>query len=114
MEIGSTVIVVLAICFAGIAVFFVLANRATRRNHAAFKPSDVESALQCVLDDSQCCHDEFDLFLTWPIDDPYLEAIRRRCQRILGTCASSRLGGDISMDGKDRIRAILHELQQRT
>ena len=109
MGIGPTVIVVLTTCFVGTAVVFVFASREARRMHTAFRPSDVESALQCVLDDSQCCHDEFDLFLTWPIDDPYLEAIRERCHRILRTCAKP--GEDISEDGKEQIRAILRELQ---
>ena len=27
-------------------------------------------------------HDEWDLFLAWPIDDPYLESVRQRCIRV--------------------------------
>jgi len=113
MGVGPTVIAALATCLAGAAAFFALANRATRRIHAAFGPKDVEAALKCVLDDAQY-HDDFDLFLTWPIDDPYFESIRKRCHEILRTCAPAKRGEDISEDGKERIRGILRDLQART
>ncbi len=96
-------------CVAGVAIFFALSNRAACRRHAGLGPVDVEAALRCVLDDSER-HDAFDLFLTWPIDDPYLESIRKRCHEVVRTSATARRGEDISQDGKDRIRAILREL----
>jgi hypothetical protein len=112
MGFGSTVVGVLLTCLGGVAIFFALANRATRRTHAGFGPIEVESALQCVLDDTQC-HDDFDLFLAWPIDDPYLESIRKDCHEIIRTSAPAGSGEDISENGKDRIRAILRELRDR-
>jgi len=92
-------------------VFFALANRATRRRHAEYSRTEVEAALQCVLDDTQY-HDAFDLFLTWPIDDPYLESIRKRCHEIVRTSQPPMAGKDMSEDGKGRIRAILRELRE--
>ena len=73
---------------------------------------EIESALQCVLDDTQD-HDAFDLFLTWPINDPYLESIRRQCLEIARTSSPARLGEDMSENGKDRIRAVLRGLRER-
>lgn len=111
MGIGATIGAVLLICLAGGAIFFALANRATRRRHAGYGRIEVESALQCVLDDTEW-HDAFDLFLTWPIDDPYLESIRKQCHEIVRTSPPARPGEDISVEGKDRIRAILRGLRE--
>jgi hypothetical protein len=63
-----------------------------------------------ILDDNQS-HDAFDLFLAWPIDDPYLESIRKRCHDTVRTSQPGRPGEDIGEDAKDRIRALLRELQ---
>src|SRR5262249_29647077 len=112
MGFGSTVLIVLLICLAGVAAFFVLVNRSARPRHTEFGPGEVESALQCVLDDTQY-HDDFDLFLTWPINDPYLDSIRRQCQEIARTSAPARPGEDMSENGKERIRAILRDLRGR-
>lgn len=92
-------------------MFFARAHRATRRRHAAYGRTDVEVALQCVLDDSQY-HDAFDLFLTWPIDDPYLESIRKQCREVVRTSPPPMAGEDISEAGKGRIRAILRDLRE--
>lgn len=102
-----------ALVVAGIAgggIFFALANRATRREHARFGRPEVEAALQCVLDDNQC-HDAFDLFLAWPIDDPYLESLRKRCHEVARTSPPGRPGEDMGESGKDRIRSVLRELR---
>ena len=92
-------------------MLFALANRATRRRHAGYGRIEVESALQCVLDDAQS-HDAFDLFLTWPIDEPYLESIRKQCHEIVRTTPPAMPGEDISEGGKDRIRAVLRDLRE--
>jgi len=110
MEFGPPIIAVALTCLAGGGTFFTLANRATRRTHAKFGRIEVESALQCMLDDKQC-HDAFDLFLAWPIDDPYLDSIRKRCREIVRTSAPAKPGEDISGDGKEQIRAILRDLR---
>ena len=112
MGLGYALIALLLTGLAGGAIFFALANRATRRTHARFTRAEVEAALQCVLDDNQW-HDSFDLFLTWPIDDPYLESIRKQCHEIVRASAPPRAGEDVSEDGKARIRAILRDLQDR-
>jgi len=66
---------------AGIAVFFVWANRQTAKAHARFTPKDVEAALTELLDPQAHDHDNWDLFLGWRIKDPYLESIRVECLR---------------------------------
>jgi hypothetical protein len=112
MGFWSTVGAVLLTSLVGGAIFFALANRATRRRHAGLGRIEVEPALQCVLDDTQC-HDAFDLFLTWPIDDPYLESIREQCHEVVRTSQPASTGEDISEKGKDRIRAILRDMRER-
>lgn len=71
-----------AVLIASVAVFFVCANGATERQHAPFTAEDVQSAVENCLDLHGDDHDEWDLFLGWPIDDPYLESVRQRCIRI--------------------------------
>jgi hypothetical protein len=73
---------VLVAVVAAIVLFFAWANRTTAKNHARFTRNDVEAALaEFVSPDSMYCV-EWDLFLGWPIDDPYLESIRQECLRI--------------------------------
>jgi hypothetical protein len=112
MRYGSIVVLILGTGIAAAAVFFALANRATRRMHAAFGPREVAAALECVLDDS-LCHDEWDLFLSWPIADPYLESIRTQCLEIIRTAPPPNRGEDISGDGKNRIRVLLQGVRER-
>jgi uncharacterized membrane protein len=112
MGIGQILVAVLAIGVASLVVLVALSNRATRRAHAAFRHEDVASALECVLDDAQR-HDAFDLFLSWPVDDLYLEFIRKRCHDIVQTAPPAKAGEDLSKEGKDRIRAILQEMRER-
>ena len=112
MGFWATILIVLLSGLAGVAVFFALTHRATRRRHAKFAPIDVELALECVLDDRKY-HDAWDLFLTWPIDDPYLESIRLQCCDILETAAPAKRGEDVSDDAKARIRVVLGDLRER-
>ena len=56
--------------------FFVWSNHRTKKLHAAFTKSDVRAAIESVLLDGY--HDEWDLFLAWPISDTYLESLRER------------------------------------
>ena len=60
---------------AGIVAFFAWANRQTAKAHARFTAKDVEIALGELLDPEAPTHDTWDLFLAWPINDPYLESI---------------------------------------
>ena len=52
---------------AGIVVFFIWANRQTAKAHA-----------RSLYTES----DTWDLFLAWPINDPYFESIRLECVRV--------------------------------
>lgn len=98
---------------AGIAAFFVWANRQTAAAHARFTPKDVEIALTELLDPQARDHDTWDLFLTWPINDPYLESIRLECLRIWQECPPGP-GKDINDEGEKRVAALLAELRRRT
>lgn len=97
----------------GIVVFFAWANRQTAKAHARFTPKDVEIALTELLDPQAHDHDTWDLFLAWPINDPYLESIRLECLRICQECPPVA-GKDINEDGEKRVAALLAELQRRT
>ena len=98
---------------AGIVVFFAWANRQTAKAHARFTHKDVEIALAELLDPQAHDHDTWDLFLAWPIDDPYLESIRLECQRICQECPPVP-GKDINEDGEKRVAVLLAELRRRT
>ena len=97
---------------AGILLFFVWANRKTAKEHARFTAKDVDDALSEVLSPSAPTHDGWDLFLSWPIDDPRLESIRQECLRI---CREDKPvpGKDISEASERRVAALLSELRGR-
>jgi hypothetical protein len=84
-------------------VFFLWANALTRREHAKFTCRNVEAALEEFVPPDSANHDTWDLFLAWPIDDPYLESIRQRC-----------LGLTESRAAEDQVHAILADLRQHT
>jgi uncharacterized membrane protein len=73
-------VLIIALLVIAVICFFVWANRQTKRQHAAFTKSDVIAAIENVLSDGY--HDEWDLFLAWPIGDSYLESVRQRCHAI--------------------------------
>ena len=98
---------------AGIVVFFAWANRQTAKAHARFTAKDVETALTELLDPQAHDHDTWDLFLAWPINDPYLESIRLECLRICQECPPAP-GKDINEEGEKRVAALLAELRRRT
>jgi hypothetical protein len=89
-----------------VAGFFAWANARTRRQHARFDPKDVEAALEEFVSPDSRDHDTWDLFLSWPIADPYLESVRQRCQSVAGH--------DADPTAKDHVRAILSELRAHT
>jgi hypothetical protein len=96
----------------GIIVFFAWANRQTAKAHAPFTPKDVEIALTELLDPQAHDHDTRDLFLAWPIDDPYLESIRLECLRICQECPPVP-GKDINEEGEKRVATLLADLRRR-
>ena len=89
-----------------VAGFFTWANSRTRRQHAQFDSKDVEAALEEFVSPDSRDHDTWDLFLSWPIADPYLESVRQRCQAVAGH--------DADPAAKDHVRAILSELRAHT
>ena len=97
---------VIGIILAAVAGFFAWANAQTRRAYARSTRSDVEAALEEFVSPTSTYHDHWDLFLGWPIDDPYLESIRQRCQAFAGH--------DADPAAKDGVRAILAELRAHT
>ena len=98
---------------AGIVMVFRWANRQTAKAHAGFTPKDVEAALAELLDPHARTHDTWDLFLAWPINDPYLESIRVECLQICRECPPVP-GKDINEDGEKRVAALLAKLRRRT
>lgn len=82
MTVWATVIAAAA----GIVAFFAWDHRRTAKEHARFTRKDVEIALAEFVDPQAHDHDTWDLFLAWPIDDPYLESIRLECCLIRHEC----------------------------
>lgn len=97
----------------GVILLVAWSNSQARKDHANFRPVDVEMALQEVLSNESCCHDGFDLFLSWPIDDPYLESLRQRTLTILNDSPPPPAGYDISPEGLKQIELLLMELRSR-
>jgi hypothetical protein len=110
MSLGLAMVVLL---LSGAVAFFTWANRATARAHARFQSKDVEAALIEVLSPDSPTHDTFDLFLAWPIDDPYLESVRQECLRIIGKTDPAPPGQDLSDEGLRRLAALLDKLRHR-
>jgi hypothetical protein len=113
MGLGFAVGAVLLSCLIGAAILFTRGNQSTRQRHAKFGQAEVESALESVLDDAQS-HDAFDLFLAWPIDDPYLESIRKQCHEVVRMTPPAKRDEDIGQKAKDQIRGLLRDLRERT
>jgi hypothetical protein len=103
--------ITIGVLLASVFAFFIWANSRTRKQHAHFAHSDVEDALEELL--SNDSHDNWDLFLAWPIDDPYLESLRQRCLRVVEECPREKPNEDISQAGTEQVRAMLKELRQK-
>ena len=98
--IAGTVVILVAL----IVAFFAWANARTRRAHAGFKLRDVEIALEEFVSPAAADHGTWDLFRSWPIDDPYLESVRQRCRDL----SEGQTGAE------EKVRAMLAELRQHT
>ena len=101
-------LVVVTALVAGVVLFFGWANRATARNHARFLFEDVEAALAQFVSPDTTYFDDWDLFLSWPIDDPYLEAIRERCRTIV---RESR--PEYGEEARAKVTEVLAKLRRR-
>jgi hypothetical protein len=64
----------------------------------------VEIALEEFVSSDSVYHDAWDLFCSWPIDDPYLESIRQRCRGL----TEGQTGAE------EQVHAMLAELRQHT
>jgi hypothetical protein len=105
MAIAITSIVVLVL------LFFAWDYGQTKRAHLAFSREDVLAALDNVLSEDCVLHDEWDMFLTWPIKDAYLESLRNRC---LDICKNDKRdpGRDLSESGIAQVEAMRQELRE--
>ena len=102
-------IFVILIFVIGVCGFFWWANHRTRKEHATFAKEDVISAIENVLSNGR--HDQWDLFLAWPIDDSYLEGVRHQCLAISSEHSEAEKGKDIATAGETKLRVILNELK---
>src|SRR5688500_9145583 len=107
----AAVTVVFAI-IALIACIFIVGNRKAALEHARFCTADVEEALAAVVSRDSQYHDAWDLFLSWPIGDPYLESIRQRCLAVVNGDAPPP-GRDLSHGAERELRRLLEELRRR-
>lgn len=103
----------LVVIVASIGLFVWWSNRLTAERHARFGSKDVEDAMVELVSPHAQDHDTWDLFLAWPIDDPYLDSIRRRCLAIVQDCAPSSASADSSEEVKAAVLALLEELRNR-
>ena len=99
------IVAIIGVILAAVAGLFAWANRQTRRAYARSTRSDVEAALEEFVSPQSVYYDAWELFLTWPIEDPYLESIRQRCQSVADWHDQA---------AKDHVRAILAELRAHT
>ena len=98
-----------AVLTASVTAFLIWSNGATQRQHARFTPEDVQSAVENCLDLDAEDHDEWDLFLGLPIDDPHLESVRQRCIRIWDEDDPEPVGTRL----RSELEEILQELRSR-
>jgi hypothetical protein len=104
-------VLIIVLLVIAVFCFFAWANYQTKRQHAAFTNSDVIASIENVLSDDY--HDEWDLFLAWPIGDSYLESVRQRCINISGEYSGTEKGEDIATDGEKKLHLIFDELKNR-
>lgn len=84
----------------------------TMRKAVQLTKQDVVAALMNVLDlDDSGTHDTFDMFLTHPIEDPYLESIRVECIGVCHRDMNPPKGKDISDSTAEWLKGKLRELQ---
>jgi hypothetical protein len=104
----SCVYLLLALATAIILLFYFSGRRA-RENSASMSITDAIEALEEATDNS-ARHDRWDDFLSWPIKDPFLEAIRLRALQIAED-AVQEPGRDISLAATEQLRSLLAELR---
>lgn len=105
----STVFVACLI-LVGFVAFFAWAGNQAKTRHAKFNKSDVLSALNNLISDDSTNHDEFDMFISWPISDSYLESIRKRAIEVL-TKYKPTANCAVPAEGMSKIEELIIELQ---
>jgi hypothetical protein len=108
------IIASIGLIVAAVVGFFTWANVRTKHAHARSTRTDVEQALEELVSPDSTYLDTWDLFIAWPIDDPYLESIRQRCLRVVEECTPEKPTEYISQTGVQRVRAMLAELRAHT
>ena len=104
-------LIIFGLLIVGVVAFFLFSNYQTKKRHARFGREDVVAALEEFVSSDSGYLDEWDLFLAWPIDDPYLESIRQRCIKVYAEYPPTRPGEEISTEGVEQVHAILKELR---
>jgi hypothetical protein len=100
--------------FVAAFVFFKWANHKTRVEHAKFDKKDVISALDNLILNNSYYVDEFELFVRWPISDPYLESIRNRSISIVEKFPGIEASDDeVNPAGIEEIKKLIDELRAR-
>ena len=99
----------IALLVVTVVCLFTWGNHHTKKRHASFTKTDVIAAIENVLSDGY--HDEWDLFLAWPIGDSYLESVRQGCLAISSEYSGTEKGKDIATTGETKLHLILDELK---
>src|SRR3954464_15186002 len=98
-----------AVLISFVIAFFAWDRAATRRRHARLAREEVQSAVENCLGRHGETHDEWDLFLAWPIDDPYLESVRQRCLQAWNEHGPEPVGTRLRLE----LEQIVEELRGR-
>jgi hypothetical protein len=104
------ILVTVSVVLIAILLFYIWAGNQARAKHAKFEKKDVISALRNLISEDSVSHDEFDLFVSHPILDPYLEAVRQRALDI-DRKHPGKPNQDISEAGANEIAKLIEELQ---
>ena len=98
------VVAVIGLMSMGVPTLLRWAGRATARHYARFTHREVMAALENGIE-PDTYYDEWEMFLAWRIDDPYLESIRQRCIPMAEWDHGDKLTA--------RLKPILEELNNR-
>jgi hypothetical protein len=89
--------------------FFLWARGQTRRRHAGYRHNDVKKAIEQVLAPISVSLDDWELFLKWPIDDPYLEKIRQHCRQIVADWPRTKVTEYMGKEGLAELEVVYRE-----
>ncbi len=104
---NTALLILIAIAIVLLLCYF--SGRRVRENHAFLSISEAVAALEEAVDNG-AGHDRFDDFISWPINDPYMEAIRLRALQIT-LDAVEEPGRDLSVAATEQLQLLLSELR---